>query len=218
MAMNNPIFGMGSDPMGNQMNMMNNPSMNPMGNQMNMMNNPSMNPMGNQMNMMNNPSMNPMGNQMNMMNNPFMNQMGMNPMNMINNNLMMFNMMNQNMNAMSNLANTSQLMQMANQQQNNNLNNQQDQGVNIEDPQLELIFIKNNGDANKKQLKIFCLSSEKVKDIVEKYRVKAQDFNQNENFVFNAKKLNLELTAGESGLINKSRIFVLNKEGVEGGK
>ena len=220
--MNNPIFGMMNDPMGNQMNMMNNPSMNQMGmdqnmmnNQMNMMNQMNMN---NQMNMMNQM---PMNNQMNMMNQmPMNNQMMMpqmmNQMNMMNNQ-MMFNMMNQNMTQMANLANASQNMQMVNnQQQNMDFGNQSNPVDN--NPQVEITFIKNDPNTYQKKIKIFCLYSDKVSDIITRYRTKAEDDNVNENFVFNAKNLNPELTVSESGLQNQSIIFVINKEGMKGGK
>ena len=149
-----------------------------------------------------------------------MNQMNVNQ-NMMNNQ-MMSQMMNQNMmvNQMANLANNSQMMQMSNQQQQNNaFNSQQNQGINNgAQNQIGLTFIKNNVEAYQKKLKIYCLDSDKVNDVIKKYRVKAEDHNQNENFVFNAKNLNPELTVAESGLQNESIIFVLNKEGVEGGK
>ena len=48
--------------------------------------------------------------------------------------------------------------------------------------------------------------------------MKAEDYNQNENFVFNAKNLNPQLTVAEAGLQNGSNIFVLNKQGVKGAK
>ena len=130
-------------------------------------------------------------------------------------------MMNQNMmgNQMANLSNNSQMMQMANQQQNNAFSNQQNQGFNNQQSnQISLNFIKNNREAYQKKLKIFCLDSDKVGDVIESYRVKADDHNQNENFVFNAKNLNFQLTVAEAGLQNESIIFVLNKQGVEGGK
>ena len=62
---------------------------------------------------------------------------------------------------------------------------------------------------------IQCNINDKVADIVEKYRNKSLD-REEKNFVFNAKKLNLSLTAAEAGLNNGCTIFVLNPKNVKG--
>ena len=74
---------------------------------------------------------------------------------------------------------------------------------------MEITFIKNNQNEPKRSIKIFCLDSEKVGDIIEKYRIKADDKNKEEKFICNAKKLNPDLTVAEAGLIDQSRIFVM---------
>ena len=141
-----------------------------------------------------------------------MNQMNQNMMNML------MNQMNNNQ--MQNLANNAQNFQNQQQQNNENFNNNQ---FNIQQNQdnetrLEITFIKNNQNEPKRSIKIFCLDSEKVGDIIEKYRIKADDKNKEEKFIYNAKKLNPDLTVAEAGLIDQSRIFVMVTENIVGGE
>ena len=51
---------------------------------------------------------------------------------------------------------------------------------------------------------------EKVSDIIERYRNKANDFDQTKKFIFNAKILKPNLTLEESGISNNANIFVLS--------
>ena len=141
-----------------------------------------------------------------------MNQMNQNMMNML------LNQMNNNQ--MQNLANNAQNFQNQQQQNNENFNNNQ---FNIQQNQdnetrLEITFIKNNQNEPKRSIKIFSLDSEKVGDIIEKYRIKADDKNKKEKFIYNAKQLNPDLTVAEAGLINQSKIFVMVTEKVYGGE
>ena len=138
-----------------------------------------------------------------------MNQMNQNMMNML------MNQMNNNQ--MQNLANNAQNFQNQQQQNNENFNNNQANTQQNQD-RLEITFIKNNQNEPQRSIKIFCLGSEKVGDIIEKYRIKADDKNKEEKFICNAKKLNPDLTVAEAGLIDQSRIFVMVTENIVGGE
>ena len=176
----------------------------------------------NQMNMNGNMmgQMNPM--MMSQMNNNMMGQMNPMMMGQMNSNDMMQMFMNQinNNNQMQNLSDGAQNFQNQQQQNNENYNNTQATNPQNQDNgnQLALTFIKNNDTANQRKITVYCLSTDKVGDVVQKYRIKADDHNQNEKFIFNAKKLNLDLTVSEAGLLNESKIFVMVTEGIVGGK
>ena len=146
--------------------------------------------------------------------NPMMGQMNSNDM------MQMFmNQMNNN-NPMQNLSNGAQNFQNQQQQNNINYNNTQANTQQNQDNgnQLALTFIKNNEQADQRKITVYCLSTDKVGDVVKKYRIKADDHNENEKFIFNAKKLNLDLTVSEAGLLNDSKIFVMVTEGIVGGE
>ena len=179
----------------NSLNKNNQQFMNNMGNQinnqfnnMNMMNN-----MGNQMNMMNNP--------MNLMNNNQFNQNNM--MNMpnfpLNNNLMnspnfqMCNLMNFNNNIPS----------MA---QNWNIPNKKEVKF------LTVYFRMPEEHGNQAQsIAIQCKSDDKMEDIINKFRNKANVNKNDYKFIFNANLVLMDSTAEEIGLANNSNIFVVKK-------
>ncbi len=212
--MSNPGFGGINPMMNNGIGM----SMNPVG--------MNMNPMGmsnNGMVMNNNGmdmNMNPMG-----MNNNFMNNgMGMNNMNIGMNpsfNPMMMNNA-QNFQNMQNMANMmmNNFQNFQNMQQNfgNNQNIQTQPAPQDDQNNINLYFRISETQTIKSDdniILIQCNINDKVADIVEKYRNKSLD-REEKNFVFNAKKLNLSLTAAEAGLNNGSTIFVLNPKNVKG--
>ena len=56
---------------------------------------------------------------------------------------------------------------------------------------------------------IQCNPEEKVSDIIEKYRNKANDYDDSKKFIFNAKNLNPNLSAAEAGITNNANIFVV---------
>ena len=186
---------MGNMNMGNNMGNMNMGSMN-MGNNMGNMN--MGNNMGNSFD-----SFDSMNN-----NNPMMGSiMGMNSGIMMNNNMnMMNNINNMNMNLMGmmdsnqNNASLSNVAQLANPLENS----QNTATVVLPFYELSVIFIK-NGD----RTTIICKSNEKISQIISKYRIKAEDNNENLKFIFNAKVLNKNSTVSESGLVNGSVIYVV---------
>ena len=56
---------------------------------------------------------------------------------------------------------------------------------------------------------VYSKYSEKVYDLIQKYRVKANDWNLNEGFFYNDKKINPDLTLAEAGLCNNCIIKVV---------
>ena len=205
---NNQGFGMNQN-----MNMNNGMGMG-MNNGMNM----DMNNMNN-MNMMNGMNMNNgMGmNNMNMMNGMNMNNgMGMNNMNM-------FNMMGNNMQGQQqNMAGMAQ--GMLNNFQNNQMFQQNPQtpvqqnsnfiNLHFRVGGQQLQQIQPQGE-QAREIIVQCTLEEKLRDIVQKYRNKSLD-NEEKKFVYNAKNLDLSLSAAEAGLIDNATIFVLNTKNVKG--
>ena len=197
----------------NGQNGMNQMGMNQMGmNQMGMnqmgMNQMGMNQMGmNQMGM-NQMGMNQMGNNMNqiMMNQIFMNQMGMNPM--------VFNQMG--MAGQMNMNDMSKLIQMNNPNFNNANNNNIDFNQDNSNG-LSVTFKRNDPQNGELKVVIQCLYTESIKDVIKKYRIKSGDTNLLERFVFNTKNLCPTLTVAEQGLINNSKIKVIDIRDMEGG-
>ena len=83
---------------------------------------------------------------------------------------------------------------------------------------ITLTFIKNNEGTNQRKINVQCTLDDKVGEVIKRYRTKAEDNNPNEKFIYNAKKLNLNLTVRDAGLVNESKIFVMVTEGIVGGK
>ena len=170
--------------------------------------------MDNQMDsmMMNNEMMNQMGmnNQMDsmMMNNPMMNQMGMN-------------------NQMDSMAANQMSMQIVNHYELENKkmmncqnNNQSSDKEKIEDKQnqsIPLCFQRSNKLRNRTSIIILSSPNEKVSDIIQKYRAKADDRDSTKKFIFNAKNLNKDLSVAEAGLYNNAHIFVVYTKVTKGG-
>ena len=180
------------------MNQMNNPMM--MGNQMNQMNNQMM--MGNLMNQMNNQIM--MGNQMNQMNNQMMmgnlmyNPMIMEQMNQMNDLMMMGNQINNQII----IDSTQNIIQQKDDKKSNLIK------IIIRDNYLDKKF-ELTVDPNEKAKIIYKILKEKV-GINYKY--------EHTKFYFNAKKINMNLTFFEIGIVNNSYIFLINTEHVQGGE
>ena len=61
-----------------------------------------------------------------------------------------------------------------------------------------------------------CMPSDKVSDIIEKYRNKANDRDDTKKFIFNAKNLAPSLTVAEAGITNNANIFVVATKGIKG--
>ena len=141
----------------------------------------------------NNNLMGNMNNMNNMLNN--MNQM---------NNMMMTMNMNLNETQMMNpMMGLNPMMNTTMMEINPMMNSFEDININN---QINIIFQKNDG--SDEITTIHCDKNDKIKDIIKKYRSKSLDINKKIVFIFNAKKLNENLTVSESGLINGSIIYV----------
>ena len=213
--MQNPIFNLakslqnqGSPMMNNSMNQnqgMNMNSMNNMmNNQMNMNNQMDMNNMNNMMNSQMN-----MNNQMNM--NSQFNPMMMNPM-MMNNN--MGNMGTGMMNAAMNFNMNNQMMpNMGNNMGNMGNNQPQQQQPNNQNIS---VYFRAGANGENGSIMIQCSLSDRVSNLIERYKTKSMEDVSKKKFIFNAKALNKDLTVAEAGLNDGANIFVVNTEGVKG--
>ena len=76
------------------------------------------------------------------------------------------------------------------------------------------VFFKTN-DNNFAPIMVQCKLDDKVSSVIEKYRNKTND-QETQNFIFNAKRLNTELTCAEAGLIDNAVIYA-NSAKVFGG-
>ena len=65
-------------------------------------------------------------------------------------------------------------------------------------------------------LMIQCNPNDKVSDIIEKYRNKANDRDNTKKFIFNARNLNTSLSVAEAGITNNANIFVVATKGIKG--
>ena len=75
---------------------------------------------------------------------------------------------------------------------------------------FEVIFRESGSNIKDKNITVIKVrEDEKVSDIIQKYKEKNSDFDENLKFIFNAKSLNTFLTATEAGLSNNSNIFVI---------
>ena len=161
-------------------------------------------------------------NNMNMMN---MNQ-GMSNMNqiymqisqlmaqaMININQIMTNM-NQlmtNMNQMNQLINNVNNVQPNNEL--NNINFMMNNTINMHD----FYYFRNiTFESYGEPYTIQCNIKEKLKDVIQKYKIKSGDTNSNK-FIYNNHSLNLELTIEESGIRNDATIICIETGRIQGG-
>ena len=131
------------------------------------------------------------------------NMMGNNINNMMPNFTNINNLNNTNFNLIRNDTNTN--MNMNIEPSNNN---PQSFNVNFRDSGVD---IKDKNNNNKGVIFVEVKENEKISDIIQKYRLKSSNFENNLIFVFNAKELNPSLTAREAGLTNGSNIYVVRK-------
>ena len=77
---------------------------------------------------------------------------------------------------------------------------------------IYLLFFKLQSEyGSNNQLTILCYPDDKVSDIIEKFRNKANVHDDNRRFIYNTKELNPSLSLAEAGLIHKSIIYVVKK-------
>ena len=144
----------------------------------------------------------------NMMGNNMMSNNIMGNNNMIGNNNMMNNMnMMGNINMMGN-----NMMNNINMMGNNMMNNMNMMNMGLmpiipEIPKSFNIIFRRDKERGKPLL-VKVNEDEKVSEIIQRYREKYSDFEQNLKFIFNAKELNTFLSVAENGLSENSNIFV----------
>ena len=66
------------------------------------------------------------------------------------------------------------------------------------------------------QIYIQCLKSERVSDVIQRYRNKSGDFDCSKKFIFNAKQLNTSLLVCEAEITENANIFVKSTKGIKG--
>ena len=123
------------------------------------------------------------------------------------------NLINNNLNIMINNNNNKI---------NNDINNNKNDNIinNNNVPMMNMNFDFNKNFSNEDELKlcfykngviydIICKKNESIKEIIDRYRDKAFDFEKNINFIFNSKILNPLLTPAEEQLYNNATIFII---------
>ena len=107
----------------------------------------------------------------------------------------------------------SQMNQM-NQIKKNSQNLNKDYNENILNQEINILF---NNNLESIPLNIIqCTLSDKVSDIIQKYRNKTLDKETTNIFHYNGKALDLNMTADEAGLYNHAIINVINIKNVGG--
>ena len=138
-----------------------------------------------------------------------MNQMGMNQMAMMMQQGMGNNNQNQNQNQGSSSNNTD-----------NSSSANKNQSKKTDDNQggMSIIFRASGagGGQNGPPLTIQCVAEEKVSELIQRYRTKANDHDKSKKFIYNAKALNQDLSVAEAGLTNNANVFVVTTKGVKG--
>ena len=74
---------------------------------------------------------------------------------------------------------------------------------------INVTFRESGNISQPSAVTVQCNPEEKVSDIIEKYRNKANDHDESKKFVFNAKDLNPNLSVTEAGIMNNANIFVI---------
>ena len=121
-----------------------------------------------------------------------------------------------------NMNQMAALMQMNNSNQNNQNSNQATSQTsstpsNNSSSGINVVFrVSGPGGQGRPPLSIQCMPDEKVKEVIQRYRIKSGDNDQTKKFIFNAKNLNQELSVGEAGITNNGNIFVVTTQGVKG--
>ena len=110
--------------------------------------------------------------------------------------------------------------QYQNQLQNMNSNiNQDNQNSVLQTPpnnNFITVVFRVGDDATGEPLKIQCSSTDKISDLIQRYRTKSLDDDTSKKFIFNARELDTNLTVGEAGLYEGSNIFVIKTKGIKG--
>ena len=127
---------------------------------------------------------------------------------------MMNNQNNQNnQNNNNNINNNNNFNNSGNQNVNNNEEN------NLDDEQLSLLFQRSKkNDKVDFKIKIICKYNELVKDVLDRYCFKTNEKKEDLLFLFNSVNLKENITVKKAGMINMSKVLVIDHKIMEGGK
>ena len=117
----------------------------------------------------------------------------------------------QQMQAQQNMFNQMQNMQ------NNLLNDNFQNQIELPKNYIDVGFRKNDKYGELREYIIQCNLNDKVSNVIEKYRIKANDRETKVKFIYNVMYLNPSLTVAEAGLKDNSTIFVVSTGDVRGG-
>ena len=122
-----------------------------------------------------------------------------------NNNMMGNNMMSNNIMGNNNMIGNNNMMN------NMNMMNMGLMPIIPEIPKSFNIIFRRDKETGKPLL-VKVNEDEKVSEIIQRYREKYRDFEQNLKFIFNAKELNTFLSVAEHGLSENANIFIVKKK------
>ena len=71
---------------------------------------------------------------------------------------------------------------------------------------------------NSEIIVVICKISYKIEDVIKNYRNKSLDRSETIEFIWNSRRLSPNLTVGEEGLTNNSNIYVIETQGMIGGR
>ena len=93
------------------------------------------------------------------------------------------------------------------------------QNTYLSNPQGINVVFRAQGalENNQEPITVQCMLDDKISHIIQKYRNKSGDYNDQEKFIFNTKNLVPSLTVVEAGIIHNSIIYVVSAEGIKGG-
>ena len=81
---------------------------------------------------------------------------------------------------------------------------------------IYLIFRKSDSEGLQiPPIIIQCFVEEEVSEVIQRYRTKANENNDNEIFMFNGKQLGPQLTLSQSGIHNDADILVVTKKWIK---
>ena len=128
----------------------------------------------------------------------------------------------QSTNMQNNMRQMAALMQTNNNNFNQNQSNESASNSNVGSSDsssggYNVVFrASGQGGNSRPPLTIQCMPNEKVSELIERYRTKSGDRDPTKKFIYNAKKLNMDLTISDAGITNNANIFVVTTEGVRG--
>ena len=147
----------------------------------------------------------------NLIQNPMMLNMMTNILNSLTYNPMIMNDIKNMMNLDLNMMNMNNMI-MPNLNMNNIMMNNQ-----MKNNTITLRFEKINSQGIYERYTVLCSLEDKISDVIQKYREKSNDNEDNLKFIFNSKILNPSITVGEADLSDGSLINIVEGNQIMGG-